>query len=207
MSRPAIALAGILLVISLSAAVVPAAPAVRSLTSHALDAVILVADRFEAAEGIEKWVDTHGGYLISRLEDRLLLRVPTTALDGFVQFLESAADEIIRVVQRTDDNGQTLLETEAGIHSKQELFERSLALIDKTDLKTTLEIEAEILSILGDLEELKGKRQKLLAEARLARVQIDFRLEQETLPERLPSAFPWVNAVDFYSLMQEFERK
>lgn len=185
----------------------PIASAARTMTSQTLDAVILVSDRFEAADAIEKWVDKNGGYLLSRLEKRLILRVPSPALDDFVHFLETAAEEIIRIEQNTKDIGQSLLETEAGIRSKQELFERSLSLIDQTDLSTTLAIESEILSILDDLEGLKGTRQKLLAEGNLARVQIDFTLEEEKLPESLPSAFPWINAVDFYFLMQEFERK
>jgi hypothetical protein len=200
--RTAVAVAALSLAMNM-----PIASAARTMTSQTLDAVILVADRFEAADAIEKWVDKNGGYLLSRLEKRLILRVPSPALDDFVHFLETAAEEIIRIEQNTKDIAQSLLETEAGIRSKQELFERSLSLIDQTDLSTTLAIESEILSILDDLEGLKGTRQKLLAEGNLARVQIDFTLEEEKLPERLPSAFPWINAVDFYFLMQEFERK
>ena len=171
-----------------------------------LDTVILVADRFEAADDLEVWVESNGGYLLSRLEDRLILRVPSPVLDEFVDFLETVADEIIQIQQETEEISQNLLEAEAGIRSKKELFEKALTLIDQTDLSTTLEIESEILSILRDIEGLKGRYRKLLGEVALARVQVDFTLQEEKLPENLPSAFPWINVVDFYLLMQEFER-
>jgi len=171
-----------------------------------LDTVILVADRFEAADELEEWVESNGGYLLSRLEDRLILRVPSPVLDEFVDFLETVADEIIEIQQKTEEISQSLLEAEAGIRSKKELFEKALTLIDQTDLSTTLEIESEILSILRDIEGLKGRYRKLLGEVALARVQVDFTLQEEKLPENLPSAFPWINVVDFYLLMQEFER-
>jgi len=171
-----------------------------------LDTVILVADRFEAADDLEEWVESNGGYLLSRLEDRLILRVPSPVLDEFVDFLETVADEIIQIQQQTEEISQSLLEAEAGIRSKKELFEKALTLIDQTDLSTTLEIESEILSILRDIEGLKGRYRKLLGEVALARVQVDFTLQEEKLPENLPSAFPWINVVDFYLLMQEFER-
>lgn len=171
-----------------------------------LDTVILVADRFEAADDLEEWVESNGGYLLSRLEDRLILRVPSPVLDEFVDFLETVADEIIQIQQETEEISQNLLEAEAGIRSKKELFEKALTLIDQTDLSTTLEIESEILSILRDIEGLKGRYRKLLGEVALARVQVDFTLQEEKLPENLPSAFPWINVVDFYLLMQEFER-
>jgi hypothetical protein len=143
--------------------------------------------------------------LISRLEDRLILRVPSPTLDKFVDLLETVADDIIRIQQKTEDISQQLLEAEAGIKSKNELFEKALTLIDQTDLSTTLEIESEILSILEDIEGLKGSYRKLLGEVALARVQVDFTLQEEKLPENLYSSFPWINAVDFYLLMREFE--
>jgi len=78
-------------------------------------------------------------------------------------------------------------------------------LIDESDFSTTMEIESEILSILRDIESLKGTLGKLRAESQLARVQVDFAIEEEKLPEGLPSSFPWINLADFYRLMYEFE--
>ena len=44
----------------------------------------------------------------------------------------------------------------AGTKSKEELFERAFALLDRSDLATTVGIETEILSILSDVERLNG---------------------------------------------------
>jgi len=171
-----------------------------------LDAVILVGDRFEVADRLEAWVDGHGGYVVSRLEERLILRVPSGTLDEFVDVLETVGDDIIQIQQQTEDISQSLLEAEAGIKSKNELFEKALTLIDQTDLATTLEMESEVLSILQDIERLRGQYRKLVGEVTLARVQVDFTLQEERLPENLPSSFPWINIVDFYRLMAEFQR-
>jgi len=201
MNRRTLAIAAVLLVL-----ILPAAHPETGNKRQTLDAVALVEDRFETADDLEAWVEANGGYLVSRLEERLILRVPSAALERFVDFLETTADDLIRVQQKTEDISQSLLETEAGIRSKKELFDKALTLIDQTDLATTLEMESEVLSILTDLEALRGQYRKLLGEVELARVQVDFRLQEEKLPENLPSSFVWINAVDFYSLMQEFGR-
>ena len=171
---------------------------------QSLEAVALVSDRFEAADALERWLDERGGYLISRLEEELILRVPSEMLEAFVDHLETVADEVIQIQQVTFDIGQDILEAQAGIRSKSELFERALALIDQTDLTTTLEIEREVLSILQDVERLEGRYRMLLSEVELARVVVSFTMEEEKLPQNLPSAFPWINMVDFYILMDEF---
>jgi len=171
---------------------------------QSLEAVALVSDRFEAADALERWLDERGGYLISRLEEELILRVPSEMLEAFVDHLETVADEVIQIQLETFDIGQDILEAQAGIRSKSELFERALALIDQTDLTTTLEIEREVLSILQDVERLEGRYRMLLSEVELARVVVSFTMEEEKLPQNLPSAFPWINMVDFYILMDEF---
>ncbi|MCK5249446.1 MAG: DUF4349 domain-containing protein [Spirochaetaceae bacterium] len=171
-----------------------------------MDAVILVEDRFDTADKLEEWVDDNGGYLLSRVEDELILRVPSEKLEAFVDILESIADDVIQIRQMTEDIGQDILEAEAGIKSKTELFDRALVLIDQTDLSTTLEIEREVLSILRDIENLQGRYRKLLGEVELARVTVAFTLEEESLPQNLPSTFKWINAVDFYILMRDFQR-
>ncbi len=171
-----------------------------------MDAVILLEDRFDTADKLEEWVDDNGGYLLSRVEDELILRVPSEKLEAFVDILESIADDVIQIRQMTEDIGQDILEAEAGIKSKTELFDRALVLIDQTDLSTTLEIEREVLSILRDIENLQGRYRKLLGEVELARVTVAFTLEEESLPQNLPSTFKWINAVDFYILMRDFQR-
>ena len=65
----------------------------------------------------------------------------------------------------------------------------------------------EVLSILTALEALRGQYRKLQEAVELARVQIDFRLREETLPANLPSLFPWIDSVDFDLLMREFQRR
>lgn len=193
-------------VITLVVALAQAAYAESGNMRQRLNAVVLVADRFEAADDLERWVQRNGGYPVSRLEDRLILRVPSASLEEFVSLLETVADEVIQIEQDSEEISQSLLEVEAGIRSKSELFQNALTLIDQTDLSTTLEIEGEVLSILADLEGLRGQHRKLLDEVALARVQVDFTLHEERLPENLPSSFPWINLVDFYLLMGEFER-
>ena len=197
-----LALTAVFLAVSL-----PLAHAQAGSMRQTLEAVALVADRFESADTLEAWVEDKGGYPVSRLEDRLILRVPSPAVEEFVSFLEAAAEELIQVQQQSEDISQSLLEVQAGIRSKSELFDKALALIDQTDLSTTLEMESEVLAILSDLERLRGEHRKLQDEVELARVQVDFRLREEKLPEKLPSSFAWINAVDFYQLMREFERR
>ena len=197
-----LALTAVFLAVSL-----PLAHAQAGSMRQTLEAVALVADRFETADTLEAWVENKGGYPVSRLEDRLILRVPSPAVEEFVSFLEAEAEELIQVQQQSEDISQSLLEVQAGIRSKSELFDKALALIDQTDLSTTLEMESEVLAILSDLERLRGEHRKLQDEVELARVQVDFRLREEKLPEKLPSSFAWINAVDFYQLMREFERR
>jgi hypothetical protein len=193
----------ILILLIFISVIVPAAGE-TSTRRQTMDAVILVGDRFIATDVLEAWVESKEGYLVSRQEDELILRVPSSLIEGFADYLEEIADDVVKLEQSTDDIGQDLLEIEAGIKSKTELFERALVLIDQTDLATTFEIEKEILSILGDIERLQGRYRKLSGEADLALVTISFTVEEETVPQHLPSTFRWINAVDFYALIYEF---
>ena len=195
-----------LLILVVLTLILPAAYGESGSKRQTLDAVILVGDRFEVADKLEAWVEGHGGYVVSRLEERLILRVPSEALDEFVDVLETVGEDIVQIQQQTEDISQSLLEAEAGIKSKNELFEKALTLIDQTDLATTLEMESEVLSILQDIERLRGQYRKLVGEVSMARVQVDFTLQEQKLPENLPSSFPWINIVDFYRLMAEFQR-
>jgi Domain of unknown function (DUF4349) len=171
-----------------------------------LETVILVSDRFETADDLEIWVGNNGGYLISRSRDQVILRVPGEILGHFIDFLETIAEEIVKIEQQSEDISTDLLEMEAGIRSKEELFNQAVELFDQSDFSTTFEIESEIHAILNDIEKLKGRYRKLLGEGSLARIRIDFRLQEEKVPDNLPSAFHWINTVDFYQLMEQFNR-
>lgn len=172
-----------------------------------MDAVVLVDDRFSTSDLIEDWVVDAGGYLLSRLEERIVLRIPSGKLEELSRFLVSATREVVSVEQKTEDISQQVLESEAGIRSKEELFRQALGLIDDSDYTSTLQIESEILSILKDLENHKGYLALLHAESRMARVQIDYTIEEETLPQDIPSSFPWINIVDYYQLLYEFRSR
>ena len=74
--------------------------------------------------------------------------------------------------------------------------------LDQADVKGTLAIEKEVLTLIEEIEELTATLQTLNLNRTFSRAEISLRYLEQTLPENIPSSFDWINGVDFYSFIR-----
>ena len=168
-----------------------------------IEATVLVVDPDKAADSLELWVEQTGGYTLLKSSDRVILRLPFEQIPQFRAALRELSEDILEISPQSQDLREQILEAQAKINSREEVLRQSLALLDQADVQGTLAIEKEILTLIDEIEQLKGTLQKLNIDRTFSRAEISLRYLEQTLPENIPSSFDWINSVDFYSFINQ----
>ena len=166
-----------------------------------VSATLLVADPEQTAGRIALWAEQSGGYYLQKANDRVTIRYPYDVSREFRQFLENEAEEVVELIPETVDIREGLLGIRSAITSREEILEKNLSFIDEADVAGTLAIEKEIMQLLVEIEDLKGRLRKLEADRTYSRGDVYLNTMEETLPEYIPSSFGWINSVDVYSFL------
>ncbi|MBA7479003.1 hypothetical protein ES707_14434 [subsurface metagenome] len=168
-----------------------------------IEATVLVVDPDKAAESLELWVEQTGGYTLLKSSDQVILRLPFERIPQLRATLRELSEDILEISPQSQDLREQILEAQAKINSREEVLRQSLALLDQADVQGTLAIEKEILTLIDEIEQLKGTLQKLNIDRTFSRAEISLRYLEQTLPENIPSSFDWINSVDFYSFIDQ----
>ena len=168
-----------------------------------LEATVLVADPDRSADELESWVQRNGGYALLTSSDRVVLRLPFEQMPQLRSKLEELSDYILDLSPQSQDLREAILETQAKINSRREVLRQALALLDQADVKGTLAIEKEVLTLIEEIEQLTATLQTLTVNRTFSRAEISLRYLEQTLPENIPSSFGWINSVDFYSFIYQ----
>ena len=168
-----------------------------------IEATVLVVDPDKAAESLELWVEQTGGYTLLKSSDQVILRLPFERIPQLRATLRELSEDILEISPQSQDLREQILEAQAKINSREEVLRQSLALLDQADVQGTLAIEKEILTLIDEIEQLKGTLQKLNIDRTFSRAEISLRYLEQTLPEKIPSSFDWINSVDFYSFIDQ----
>lgn len=170
---------------------------------HRVQATILVADVDRAIDGLSQWVEEANGYLLYKSNDRVIFRFPYTEVGRLRDFLENIAETVVELSLEAQDLRESILGIQSGILSREEILEQNLRYIDQTDVEGTLAIEQEVMQLLTEIEQLKGKLRKLTVDRTYALAQVNLRILGQSLPTDIPSSFGWINTIDFYSFVEE----
>jgi regulator of replication initiation timing len=170
---------------------------------HRVQATILVADVDRAVDDLAQWAEEAGGYLLYKSSDRVIFRFPYTDVGRLRGFLESIADTVVELSLEAQDLRESILGIQSGIRSREEILEQNLRYIDQTDVEGTLAIEQEVMQLLTEIEQLKGKLRKLTVDRAYALAQVNLQILGQSLPTDIPSSFGWINTIDFYGFVEE----
>ncbi len=168
-----------------------------------VNATLIVYDPESAENKIIEWLVANRGFFIVKSEETLSVRFPTDKLADFTRLLEGLGEEIREFTQESADTREELLALSSGIKSREEMLARNSSLFDRANVKDTLEIEKELVLLVKEIEELKGRLKKLENDRRNVSAVINFSFKKSPVPEKKPSSFAWINSLDFYKLMQE----
>ena len=175
----------------------------ESYLHHRIEGTILTGDPEEAVEKIITWVDTEGGYFIRKASDTVIARVPAEKAEGLRHFLESISEDVVDYMPEAYNLREDYLATQSGIESRQEILDKNLEYLGKTNLEGTLAVEKEIMRLLNEIEGLKGRLRRVTADIRYALITVHLHFQQQSLPEDIASSFEWINRVDFYNFIKD----
>jgi hypothetical protein len=113
------------------------------------------------------------------------------------------SEDVVEYIPEAYNLREEYLATESGIESRQEIFEKNIEYLGKTDVEGTLAVEKEIMRLLTEIERLKGKLRRIITDIRYALITVHLHFQQQSLPENIASSFEWINRVDFYSFIED----
>ncbi len=170
---------------------------------HGIQATILVADVDRATDRLALWADESGGYLLYKSSEMVIFRFPYTKVGTLRGFLEDISETVVELSLQAQDLRESILGIQSGIRSREEILQQNLQYIDQTDVEGTLAIEKEVMQLLTEIEQLKGKLRKLTVDRAYALAQVNLRILGQSLPTDIPSSFGWINTIDFYKFVGE----
>jgi hypothetical protein len=168
-----------------------------------INATLIVYDPEGAEEKIIAWLKANKGFFIVKSAELLSVRFPSERLAEFTRLLEGLGDEVKEFKQESADAREELLALSSGIKSREEMLTKNSALFERANVKDTLEIEKELVLLVKEIEELKGRLKKLENDRKNVSAIINFSFKKSPVPEKKPSSFAWINTLDFYKLKQE----
>lgn len=169
---------------------------------HRIYASAVVADPEQSAEKLTDWVRRIGGYFTLKSSDRVVLRIPEGRVSELKSYLEKNTEELYEYRPSAEDVREEILFLQSAIESREEILDENLEFLDKTDITGTLAIEREVLDILKELENLKGRLKMLDQNRAYAYAEVALSFQTQSLPKKLPSSFEWLSRLDFYSFIQ-----
>lgn len=168
-------------------------------------AVVAVGDPTAAADRLVDVAQQAGGYFSRRGSEGVTLRVPPADVD---RLLEEAASLGV-LVERTyaaEDLGRALVEVRAALETREEGLEDFFEVLAESGGNGVVELEREILSLVEQIEGLRGRIRVMEHRISFASVEISFRFHERRTPAPDGnSSFPWLNTVNLLDLLDDFQ--
>ncbi|MEO1996512.1 MAG: DUF4349 domain-containing protein [Planctomycetaceae bacterium] len=159
---------------------------------------VATADVNETIDRFIDEVDGIGGYLESRNNDHIVVRVPANSFDRVVDSMPSLGKVLSRAIKNEDVTRQhrdLRLRIESLIVARQRLIQ---LLETATDLEGIIKLEEKLRELTLELETAQGALKGLGEQVAFSRVEVDFRaktLGAATQQANKRSTFTWINEV------------
>jgi hypothetical protein len=152
---------------------------------------------------IEDLARTVGGYLASRTDTSIVVRVPRARFQEALGEVVKLGDVLHRDIEAQDVSDQ-VVDLEARLRNARAVRDRLAQLLQGASAtKDALEIEKELARVMGEIEVMEGKLQLLLDKVAYSTVTVQFqplRTSDVHAMARLP--FPWLEDLGLARLLQ-----
>ncbi len=197
MMKRALSLPFVSFLLLAAAAVLPAAENGPEKLSVTITAELVVSDPEKAGQEIIDFCESGGGYYIRRSDYGVSLRYPAAAKDKIEEKVKKSGILLSYNVASADIEGEYLV-LEKQLGSRENLMGEYRKLIDSSDLSSTISLERELMSLLNEMERIRGRLKMMENEYRYLKLDISFSSEDNARPEKGDSSFGWINRIDFY---------
>ena len=173
-------------------------------TANLTMAVYQVASGIEAVEQIGREI---GGYLATRTDREIVLRVPRARFEDAIKKIEAVGDVVHRDIQAQDVTDE-FLDTEVRLKNARAMRDRLQTLLERAPVKEALEIEKELGRVTQQIEQMEGRLKGLRDKIAYSTITVTFDARAaslHTMPLRLP--FAWLNQLGLPHLLRLNEGK
>ncbi len=177
----------------------PHSAAMLIYTAKLTMAVYQVESALAAVEQIGRDV---GGYLATRTDREIVLRVPRARFEESIKKIEGIGDVTHRDIQAQDVTDE-FLDTEIRLKNARAMRDRLQALLEKAPVKEALEIEKELGRVTQEIEHMEGRLKVLRDKIAYSTVTVTFdsrAASLHTMPLRLP--FGWLGELGLPHLLR-----
>ncbi len=147
------------------------------------------------------------GAFIIWSRDALSLRLPQSRINEFTAMLKSLPGGLLDLVQSSEEVRTRIEELQAQIKSRRDGLQKNLAIMGKTNVVNTLDIEREISSLIGEIEQRQGELRFLSYRLRVAFITLAFHFKKTTRPVNQGSAFPAIRSIDMYEFISRMRER
>ncbi|MFO0666536.1 MAG: DUF4349 domain-containing protein [Polyangiaceae bacterium] len=173
-------------------------------TANLQMAVYLVEPGLSAVEKIAR---DFGGYLSSRGDNRIEIRVPREKFNEALKAVEATGDVLHRDVQASDVTDQ-YVDMESRLRNAKVIRARLQALLERAQVKEALEIERELGRVTQEIEVLEGKLKLLRDKVAFSTITVQYAPKAQALQKTafaLP--FPWLSTLGLPHLLHLRDHK
>lgn len=176
--------------------------AVAQMLIYTADVTIAVFQVEAQMNAVEKVAKDVGGYLSSRSDQVVVIRVPRDRFDEAIHKVESLGDVLHRAISAQDVTDQ-YVDLQARLKNAYVMRDRLTDLLKLAMVKDALEIEKELGRITESIEQMEGQLKLLGDKVAYSTLSVSFQaVNPQSVPEtqfQLP--FPWIQDLGLTSLL------
>ncbi len=156
---------------------------------------------------VEKIAKDMGGYLSSKHDREITVRVPRNRFEPTLAAVDKIGDVLHRDIQAQDVTDE-FVDTEIRIKNARAMQIRLKALLEKAPVKEALEIEKEMRRVTEEIELLEGKLKLLKDKIAYSTVTVAFEPRGSTIQAtRIKLPFAWLTSLGLPTLLQLSEER
>lgn len=166
----------------------------------------LAVYQVESALGaVERIAKEQGGFLATRADRSITIRVPRDKFESTLAMIEKTGDVLHRDVQATDVT-EEFVDLEIRIKNARAMRERLTKLLEKAPVKEALEIEKELGRVTEELERFEGRLKLLSDKIAYSTITVEYNGRGSSIqPTSIRLPFPWLGALGLPSLLRLHE--
>jgi len=186
-----------------------APPLARRLIVYAANLSVGVFEPEKSAQAAIELVEKLGGYMKSRTNNDVVLRVPADKFFGFIKELETYGHMASRVINSQDITSQ-FVDLTIRLNNLLVTRTRLQAILEKArNVEETLAVERELNRVSGEIEQIKGRLRMFQNLVDFATVQVSFFLRhgQDTVtpnPVKVDTPIYWIKRFDVVTLFRNY---
>jgi hypothetical protein len=172
-------------------------------TAHVTMAVYQVEPGLASVEKIAREL---GGYLSTRGDTEITVRIPRARFDEAIRRVGLTGDVLHKELS-AEDVTDAFVDLEIRLKNARDMRDRLAELLKRADVKAALEIEKELGRITGEIELMEGKLKVLRDRIAYSTITVTFQGRGagalRDMPLRLP--FPWLSELGLPRLLSLHE--